>query len=448
MLSAALIALSLAASPPVTRAEVLVAQKDAETLFLQFGAVKAGDYSEKDRRRLARLLVKAAEQARKDPMIALGLADKASQLDRTPEAFTLLAHFELNLDQPGAAAGHLDEALALKADYVPARMARAELAVREDDFAVAVDAYERAQKAGAKNVEPLLEKARRAHEDKSRAVEDLRRTEAEIKTKVADAARNATRDWLKQVVADEAESAEKRRLAPDGVRRQELANFVFSYSTGSRRSGDMFAFESKVEKLLERTYDFVADKLGHKRPGRTQVVLMTREEFLAKHAGTPLARAAGYWDGRQIVINGGSQIDERFAQVMVHEFTHAVVTDLAGHGGAPIWMNEGLAENMRLSAVGLRGRIDEGSRALLSALKKQGRLPSIDQLGASFAQMAEGVEASYALSALAAYILVEKRGYSEYIEALQEMKRQRAAQVVERRFMSITELDREIREAL
>ena len=50
-----------------------------------------------------------------------------------------------------------------------------------------------------------------------------------------------------------------------------------------------------------------------------------------------MARAGGYWNGREIVVNGGEDIDEVFAETMVHEFTHAVVSDLSGNA-APRWM--------------------------------------------------------------------------------------------------------------
>jgi tetratricopeptide (TPR) repeat protein len=432
----------------MARAEALAAKNDAETLFLEFGAVKPDDYQEADRGRVARALAKAAEAARHDPMIAVGLSEKAAQLDRSPATLTLLALIEMDLGQRAAAAGHLDDALKLKADHVPALMARADLAMMENDFAVAEQDYQRALAAGNKAAKASLAKAHEAAAAKSKAVEDLKKTEAEIKVRVADAARNATRDWVKQITQDDEDNAERRRLAPEGQRRQEMANFVFTYSAGSRKAGDMFAFEGKVEKILEKTYDFVSDKLGYKRPGRTPVVLMTREEFAEKHAGRPEARAAGYWNGKEIVVNGGSTIDERFAQVMVHEFTHAVVTDLAGHGNAPTWMNEGLAENMRLCAMGTNGKLDERARFILLSLKKGEGLPSLGQLDPLFHSMADGVEVAYALSAQAVHLLIDKRGYGEYLDALREMKNHRPGQVIERHFGPLPEIDKEAQEGL
>ena len=175
---------------------------------------------------------------------------------------------------------------------------------------------------------------------------------------------------------------------------------------------------------------------------------MSRQEFLAKHAGTPQVRAAGYWNGKEIVINGGSSIDEHFAEVMVHEYTHVVVTELAGHGGPPRWFNEGLAENVRLAAIGQEGKIDERDRQNLAMLKKAGRLPSVMQLDAVFASMSAGVEVAYPLAAYAAAILIDKKGYSQYLDALREMKRTKAVQVIERNYMSVAELDKLVSDSL
>lgn len=444
---AVLLSLFFTGAPPVARAEALAAKKDAEALFLEFGAVKAEDYPAAERGRVARALLTAAEAARQDPMIAVGLAEKAVVLERTAAALTLLASLEVDLGQRAAAAGHLDEALAADPVHVPALLARAELATKENDHGVAAGMYERAFAAGAK-VKPQLEKARAAAKASDQAVANLKKTEAEIKTRVADATRNISRDWLKQILKEEAETSERKRLAPDGVRQQEMRNFVFSYSAGSKLAKDMFAFEGKVEKVLEKTYDFVTDKLGHRLEKRTPVILLTSQEFAEKHAGTPMSRAGGFWNGQQIVINGGSAIDERFAQVMVHEFTHVVVTDLAGHGTPPRWLNEGLAENLELCVAGLNGKPHGSTLAMLASLKAKGRLPKLGELDPLFVSMASGVEVAYGLASVAAHLLIEKRGYREYVDALREMKRTRPLQVIEKYWGTMEQIERDVADAI
>ena len=443
---ALLLALLQAAAPPVAEAETLAAKGDGETLFLQYGSVKPGDYGDEDRARLARALLKAARASSKDPFIAIALAGRSVDLDESAAGLVLLAGFEVDLDQRASAAKHLDRALELDPRGVPALLARAELAAKERDFALAVTLYEQAKARGAKGARQKLAEAKAALEEKQKSVTDLKQTEAEIQTRVAQAARGATRDWMKQILEEEAADAERRRLAPDGVRTNEIRNFVFTYSLGKRNARQTNDFESKVERLLEKTYDFVCGELRHKVERRTEVQLLSFQEYQAAYGGTPQAGAAGFWDGQKIVINGGSTVDERFAEVMVHEFTHTVVTDLAGHGRVPRWVNEGIAENMRLKASGGDGRPSEGELALLTAHHKQGRLPKLGaELDAKLLAMGSEVHVGYVMSALAAKVMIDKRGYTTYVDMMRAMgKTPRPLSLVEKYIAPLDRLTQDV----
>lgn len=448
---ALLIALLQTAAPPVADAEALAAKGDAETLFLQYGSVKSADYPEPERLRLAAALLKAAKATRQDPFVAVSLAGRAAALNESPEALVLLAEVEIDLDQRESAALHLDRALELDPKRGATLLARAELAAKEQDFALAASLFGRAQQAGVKGLKPKIAKAQAEADKKSQAVVELKETEQRIQTKVAAAAKSATRDWMRQLTQEEEEESERRRLAPDGVRKQEIRNFAFTYSTGKRSAGQIYEFEKKVERLLEKTYDFVADKLGYKLEKRTNVVLMSRQEYMAAHAGTPQISAGGYWDGQKIVINGGSTLDERFAEVMVHEFTHAVVSALTEHGDmrVPRWVNEGLAENMRMSANGQNGRVSEGGRRALAELKKREVLPKLAELDAMFVSMGNGVEVAYLLAGVAAEVMVDKRGYSSYVDMLREMRRStKPLEVVESYYSDLERLESDIVDAI
>jgi tetratricopeptide (TPR) repeat protein len=439
--------LALGASAPVDEAEALAQSKDAEQLFLKFASAKPDEYSAPERKRLAAALFKGASGARHDPMIAVALAERAAVLDKTPEALTLLGQIEMDLDQRSSAARHLDEAIALKAGHGPALVARAELAVKEQDFAVAVDRYQKAQAGGAA-VGPALAKARASLQKKQADLDELKSTETQIQAKVSLAERNAARDWVRQVLEEDGRATERKRLAPDGVRKQEMAHFVFSYSAGNKNAGEMMDFESKVERVLNKTYDFIVDRLGHRLERRTPVVLLTRAEFMQKYSGTREAGAAGFWDGAQIVINGGAELNQVFAEVMVHEFTHAVVTDLAGRG-APRWLNEGFAENMRLSAIGTNGKLPEGERAVLTKLSRAGQLPKLAQLDAMLVGMGGDVRIAYALSGEAVRLLLDRRGYGEFLDMLRAMKRSgHPLKLVEQHLMPLDRLEDVLADAL
>ncbi|MFN7133096.1 MAG: hypothetical protein ACK4N5_13540, partial [Myxococcales bacterium] len=392
------------------------AKKDAETLFLQFGSASPDEYGEADRVKLAAALVKGARAAAKDPFIALGLLQRAVILNRTAEALTLLGQTEFEMDQRALGAQHLDEAIALDARYVDALLARAYVAERENEPALAVQLYQRALAAGAKgDVKKRLAKAEKAAQEAQRAVADLKQTEQRIETQIKLAAKSATRDWIDQIRLEDDADTERRRMAPGGVRKQEVENFVFTYQVGKTHPSELKEFERKLVKLLEKTYAFVTERLNHRVRQKTTVVLMSREEYAQRHAGHPMQNAAGYWDGRQIVINGGTEFNESFAGTMVHEFVHTAMTDIAGHGVLPRWLNEGIAENVRLAAQGLDGELEPHVKAHLARIKHGGGLPALASLDGNLLGMGQDVGVSYAVAAVAVKHLIRKSGYPAFI---------------------------------
>ncbi len=416
LLLSALLSSSIAAAP-VSEAEKLAAKKDAEGLFLQFGSASPDDYEEADRKKLSAALVQGARAAKKDTFIALGLLQRAVLLDKSAEALTLLGQLELETDQPAAAAKHLDEALALDPKNHDALLARAFLAERENDNRVAVDHYQRALDAGAKgDTKKRLARVQKALAEQEKALAELKQTEERIETQVKLAAKNATRDWIDQIRLEDDLDTERRRMAPGGVRKQELAHFTFTYAVGKDHPAELREFERKLVKLLDKTYDFVTDKLNHQVRGKTPVVLMSREEYAKKHAGHPMMNAAGYWDGRQIVINGGKDFNVDFAGTMVHEFTHTVMSDVAGHGALPRWLNEGIAENVRLAAQGSDLQQEPHVVRYLAQLKKSGSLPSLASLDQSIAGMGEDAGIAYAVACAAVKTLLKKKGYPAFMQ--------------------------------
>ena len=451
-----LIVLSLLAqaAPPVADAEALAAKADGETLFLQYGAVKADDYPPAERTRLAKALLKGALATRKDAAIAVSLAEKSVALSRTAEALCLLGQLEGELGQREAAAGHFEEALKEDPRSLPALLARAELAEKENEPRVAVAMYERAVGAGGKaDVKAKLALARKNQTAAAAAVDELKATEASIKQRVAAGARNAAQAWLTAITAEEGREQERHAassMAPDGVRQAEVRNFVFTYSAGKKDSREMHAFEDRVERLLEKTYEFVADKLQHKMEKRIPVFLMTRAEYLQKFAGTREQMAGGFWDGHKIVINGGVEMDQQFAEVLVHEYTHAVIDDISRNGQAvPRWINEGLAENMRLSANGANGKLSGGEKQFLLRLQKQGKLPKLAQLDGNLVAFGEDVHVSYLLSGQYVRLMIEQRGYGELLDLLREsVKAHSAAALVEKHFEALEKLETRLSDEL
>lgn len=96
----------------------------------------------------------------------------------------------------------------------------------------------------------------------------------------------------------------------------------------------------RVEQLLERIYWRVGGAIGGYPAGVVTVILYSREQF--RDVTQSPSWAGGAYDGRIRVPIGGRADAADLERVLAHEFTHAIVHDLAPRG-VPQWLNEGLA---------------------------------------------------------------------------------------------------------
>jgi tetratricopeptide (TPR) repeat protein len=164
-----------------------------------------------------------------------------------------------------------------------------------------------------------------------------------------------------------------------------------------------------VLDALDRAYWRVGAALGVHPVRPVPVVLYTSQQF------TDVTRspswAAGAYDGIVRLPVGGAldQLDE-LDRVVAHEFTHAVVRDLAPRG-VPVWLNEGLASALEREGVDWSARVAQlGGRV------------SVEALPASFARLS-GDEArrAYAVSALATERLLELGGGAGVTNLLRDL---------------------------
>jgi hypothetical protein len=105
--------------------------------------------------------------------------------------------------------------------------------------------------------------------------------------------------------------------------------------------GENREVSSLVLQLMEDIRDRVGGELGHRMQRTTVVVLYSDRQF------RDITRLAGWagaaFDGQiKVPIAGYREDRELLERVLVHEFTHAALYDLAG-GRVPAWLNEGLA---------------------------------------------------------------------------------------------------------
>jgi hypothetical protein len=120
------------------------------------------------------------------------------------------------------------------------------------------------------------------------------------------------------------------------------------------------------------------------------------------------------FDGRiKIPTVGALQNPADLKSTLAHEFTHAVVTQLAGNA-APNWLNEGLAELLES---------DDFTRIERVLAASPRRLPHA-QLDRDFASFSAGdAVLAYAQSALAVRKLMDLRGAPAVVGLLQALGR-------------------------
>lgn len=123
----------------------------------------------------------------------------------------------------------------------------------------------------------------------------------------------------------------------------------------SRERGDT---QRTVERYLELAYSEVGRDLGGAYPREPiEVIFYSPEVF--KQRFSHMTRFAGFWDGQAIRIRSSLTSAEAIKDLIYHEYTHALVTELAGGRSVPSWLNEGLAEiEERRAKVGLKRAVE------------------------------------------------------------------------------------------
>ena len=153
---------------------------------------------------------------------------------------------------------------------------------------------------------------------------------------------------------------------------------------------------------LEGAYDVVGAKFNYRPDERTPVVLYTQSDF---HAVTQTPDWAGAaFDGRiKIPVRGLTADDPNLPRVLRHEYAHSAIAQItAGH--CPVWLNEGLA-------VWAEENEDADHTAWATHRIADNELFALEQLRASFTMLpADRVEVAYAESYLAVRSLIDRYG--------------------------------------
>jgi tetratricopeptide (TPR) repeat protein len=181
---------------------------------------------------------------------------------------------------------------------------------------------------------------------------------------------------------------------------RETGHFVVKYA-GSNNDlvGDFLL------PILEDAYATVGERLGYYPDHKITVILYTDQEFRA--ATDSPGWAGAIFDGKiRIPIKGASDSTDLLEKMVIHEYTHAAVFDLAGQE-CPAWLNEGLAQSIEGAPV------DEADAVVITYMKLKGANIPLADLTDSFTNMSpESAYAAYMMSLSATDFLIKKYGMS------------------------------------
>ncbi len=175
-----------------------------------------------------------------------------------------------------------------------------------------------------------------------------------------------------------------------------------------------------VAIILEEVYFSIGRELAYSPAKKLTTILYTNERFNEDAALPDWAGAV--FDGKIRLPAGGlKNRSQKLKEVLAHEYTHAIIFLKAGNN-CPIWLNEGLAQ--QLSGAKLPGQ------KVIAMIVRTGRLPKLPDLHRSFLDMsAENSFVAYSISYLFTKHLTNKYGMNyinKYLDKLAEKGREAA----------------------
>ncbi len=199
----------------------------------------------------------------------------------------------------------------------------------------------------------------------------------------------AVANWEKALEIDPSDTAVSSRL--ERLRREHRTEKDFNRDITSHFS-IKYEGREKIEagrivlRILEDAYGEVGRALSYYPDQEIAVILYTNQQF--QEVTDAPGWSGGIYDGKIRVPMGGIEKETPgLRQLLVHEYTHAVVRAIARH--VPTWLNEGLAQYFEGREIGSR------QKDMLRQLAQAGNLPALAALEGSFMGL-NGPQAAYA----------------------------------------------------
>jgi tetratricopeptide (TPR) repeat protein len=179
-----------------------------------------------------------------------------------------------------------------------------------------------------------------------------------------------------------------------------MQHAVSSHFTVSFEGPAEAALAAEALELLDRAYWRIGLVLGGAYPNEpVPVVLYTGEQF-RDITRSPSWAAAAYDGTIRVPMRGALDNPKELDRVLSHEFTHALVRNLAPRG-VPTWLNEGLATALE------SGDLEWAEQQV----QRQAKPVPLRALQSGFGGLSgDQAQLAYATSALAARRLIEEAG--------------------------------------
>ncbi len=412
----------LVASPGADRARELARNKAWDELYLSFASADPKQPSD-DRRAIGEALRKGCEALlESDAVMAYSLGERALAFDETEPALLCTARAARGSEQRGAAEEVLRRGLELFPRNGAFALELARLHLLEQDPSSALAVLSRIGKGSPEwNEAQSLAARARALKD---ADENARRQAEAVEKAMTRERRSGTSLTYESGVA------------PGGMRVRANARFQFKYFNNQRDFGQRAEYEGRVAAALEEAYRAAKRTLGRAREKPVDVVLYTREEFALHHGTSTSTAIAGYYGDGAIRINDAAEINPANTATLTHEYVHAVIDELSGFraGRVPIWLNEGLATYVEWQFSGAEGPPRPVAAALRTIAAGKG-LPSLGELASRPLAQQPNPPLRYALSGVAARLLVNSGGVECVLGLIEDLGRgERLDAAFQRRF--------------
>jgi tetratricopeptide (TPR) repeat protein len=169
-----------------------------------------------------------------------------------------------------------------------------------------------------------------------------------------------------------------------------------------------------LQEYLTDIYQKVGKDLKYYPPADTPIIFYTEEDFRSIFKQKGIIRA--FFDGSIRMFINTSTDDPRFRSIIIHEYTHAVISLLTDNR-SPIWMHEGLA-------VFEQARYDKHPSGFVKAYIDQGNKLQLENIESGFNRLDEEalIGLSYEWAYTAILFILDKWGWKGVRGLLQRVK--------------------------